>query len=889
MKQMRKILAALLAGTVTFAGMSLPPMQADAAATVSLSPADTYAINNGVFEGWGTSLCWWANRVGYSDSLAQQTADVFYGDNGLRLNIARFNIGGGDDPSHDHITRTDSNMPGYTKYNNGNVTYDWSADANQRNVLRRCCEAAGDDMIVEMFSNSPPYYMTKSGCSTGFTDPGKNNLKDDSYTAFAEYLAEVCKHYQNDWGIKVQSVEAMNEPYTNFWGAYSKKQEGCHFDIGNSESKIILELQKAMDARGMSDVLISASDETSIDVQIDAYNALSGDAKAAVDRIDTHTYGGSKRAQLKDLALNAGKNLWMSEVDGKGTAGTNAGEMSAGLWLSQRITTDCNNLNASAWILWQVIDSHICAAGYNGKKDGGMVNTQGGFWGTAVADHDKDTIVLTKKYYCFGQYTRYIRPGMIMLNSSDSTMAAYDKQNHQLVIVAYNTGGSANNMTFDLSQFDTVGAAANIVRTSQSENWANAGTAPISDSTLNVSLPANSVSTFIIDDVTGSGMEGQQITPVATSGSDSWNNTASTSFEKAFDGQTSTYFDGVSGGWVQADLGAVYDITGIGFSPRQGYEPRCADGMFSVSENGTDWTTVYTIPNSPSYGMHYVKPDGGTATGRYIRYTVPDGKPTNPYNKDSTYCCNIAEIAVFGYPSGVSGLNQIEIDPANITGSDAWKQSANDAKKAFDGNQATFFDGVGDGWVQVDLGALYQLDAIAYCPRKSLEYRCTDGFFRISKDGENWTTVHTINGVPSFGMHYVQDFNGADMTARYVQYAVPSGAPQNASNPDSVYCCNIAEIALYGSPAPIVTETTTVTTTTTTQPPIVATLTGDVDCSGEVDVSDAVLLARALAEDSEAVITETGLRNADCNKNGNPDLEDVTLILRAIARMITLE
>ncbi len=212
-----------------------------AAENVVVSPYNTYEINDGVFEGWRTSLCWWANRIGYSDALAQQAADFFYGDDDLRLNIARFNIGGGDNPTHTHITRTDSNMPGYTVYNNGNVTYDWSADYNQRNVLLKSIVAAGDDMIVEMFSNSPPYYMTNSGCSSGGNDPNKNNLKDDCYDDFAEYFAEVCAHYENVWGVDIQSATPMNAPYTNYWSANSPKQEGCHFDQGESESKIILE------------------------------------------------------------------------------------------------------------------------------------------------------------------------------------------------------------------------------------------------------------------------------------------------------------------------------------------------------------------------------------------------------------------------------------------------------------------------------------------------------------------------------------------------------------------------------------------------------------------------------------------------------------------------
>ncbi len=649
MKHLKKHLCAAMAACIALTATGLSPLSAQAAKTIVLSPEDTYAINNGVFEGWGTSLCWWANRVGYSDFLAQQCADTFFGENGLHLNIARFNIGGGDNPSHNHITRTDSNMPGYTKYQNGQVTYDWSADANQRNVLQRCIKAAGDDMIVEMFSNSPPYYMCKSGCSTGNTNAGQNNLKDDCYDDFAEYLAEVCKHYQEDWNIKVQSIDAMNEPYTNFWGANSAKQEGCHFDIGNSESTIILELQKSMAKRGMSDVIISASDETSIDTQIDAFKALSADAKSAVGRIDTHTYGGSKRSQLKDVAISAGKNLWMSEVDGKGEAGQNAGAMAPGLWLSERITTDCNGLNASAWILWQVIDSHVCAAGYNGKKDGGMLNMNAGFWGTAVADHDKDTIYLSKKYRCFGQYTRYIRPGMIMLNCSGNTLAAYDKENGKLVIVTYNTSGSTAEQTYDLSAFSAVGTAAQTIRTSNTEDWKDVGDTALNGKQLPVKLPENSVTTFIIEGVKGAVERENKIdlTGKKVTGSDSWHSDASTSCEKAFDGNKSTFFDGVGDGYTQIDLGETYDFEAFGFCPRSGYEPRVIDGMIQVSDDGENWKTAYTITGEPGYGMHYVEP-AEPVSGRYVRYTVPSGAPKNGINKDDVYCCNIAEIELYG-------------------------------------------------------------------------------------------------------------------------------------------------------------------------------------------------------------------------------------------------
>ncbi len=62
--------------------------------------------------------------------------------------------------------------------------------------------------------------------------------------------------------------------------------------------------------------------------------------------------------------------------------------------------------------------------------------------------------------------------------------------------------------------------------------------------------------------------------------------------------------------------------------------------------------------------------------------------------------------------------------------------------------------------------------------------------------------------------------------------------------------------------------------------------TGDIDESGEVDVSDAVLLARFFAEDDEAVIGSAGMQHLDVNKDGAKNQDDVVQILRMIAQII---
>ena len=60
---------------------------------------------------------------------------------------------------------------------------------------------------------------------------------------------------------------------------------------------------------------------------------------------------------------------------------------------------------------------------------------------------------------------------------------------------------------------------------------------------------------------------------------------------------------------------------------------------------------------------------------------------------------------------------------------------------------------------------------------------------------------------------------------------------------------------------------------------------GDVHLDSAIDVSDAVLLARFCAEDSEAVITGQGKQNADLDYDSNITGDDVIAILRKIAKL----
>ncbi len=99
----RRLLTAtgLTAALVTGAALVPGPMSAAQAAdlpSVTVRPDPSYRQQP--FEGWGTSLVWFANATGdYPPQIREKLARLVFGDEGLALNIARYNIGGGNAPT----------------------------------------------------------------------------------------------------------------------------------------------------------------------------------------------------------------------------------------------------------------------------------------------------------------------------------------------------------------------------------------------------------------------------------------------------------------------------------------------------------------------------------------------------------------------------------------------------------------------------------------------------------------------------------------------------------------------------------------------------------------------------------------------------------------------
>lgn len=507
-KNIRKIFAAALsAAMLPVSGIMpnfTPAVYASGEGTVvRLNPSEASPFNNGEFQGWGTSLCWWANRLGYSEKLTQQAADAFFSEDGLGLDIARYNLGGGDDPTHTHVTRSDSKVPGvwstFELTNDGkdvNITYDITKDQNQLNIAKAALNA-NPSLYFEGFSNSAPYFMTVTGCSSGGNPADSDNLNADMYDDFGKFIADATKLFKEQ-GIEFKSYSPMNEPDTNYWGVNSPKQEGCHFSPGESQSKAIVETKKALDNAGLNDVLVAGMDETDINKTVTNYAKLTDEAKQDLGRIDTHTYSGSNRAGAKATAVNAGKDLWMSEVDG-------GWDM---FGLAGRIITDMNGMQPAAWVMWDIVDKHkdsnFTDPSGNKSEEGNKLNATDSLWGVGMADHDTETLELANKYYGFGQFTKYIEPGDTIIASSNNTLAAYNKKSGDIKVVAVNSSSADASYTFDLSAFTNVGTEVEEIRTNNktgndAEHWKSIeGEAQLDNKKISTTLKAGTITTYVV-------------------------------------------------------------------------------------------------------------------------------------------------------------------------------------------------------------------------------------------------------------------------------------------------------------------------------------------------------------------------------------------------------
>lgn len=454
-----------------------------------MPPADTatYVVNPAAvrqdFEGWGISLCWWANMCGrWSDDKIDELVDWLVSPEGLNYRIFRYNIGGGDDPQNRNCTPHHmgasggkglrAEMEGFKDSPDGE--YIWERDAAQRKIMLKIKERR-PDAIFEAFSNSCPYYMTYSGCCAGNTNAWADNLRPEYYEDFARYLVDVCLHYKEEYGIEFRTLSPFNEPMTGYWGA-NGGQEGCHFDVA-SQIAFIKVLHPILEASGLNTV-ISASEETDAAQSVSDFEAYKeAGVLDLLGQWNTHTYSATiqARSQISALCKDEGIRLWMSEVGlgGSGIAGN--------LELAQKLIDDVRYIMPVAWVDWQYVEEG---------------NDQ---WCLVQGDFAQQTYHKVKNYPIRQHFSKFILPGYTFLTSlNGQTLAARNPEGDSLVVVAINPTALPAVHRADLTFYQSAETVLTAVRTSETEDMAPTTDYTLQDGMLTYRLPAYSIATFVL-------------------------------------------------------------------------------------------------------------------------------------------------------------------------------------------------------------------------------------------------------------------------------------------------------------------------------------------------------------------------------------------------------
>ncbi|GFJ88378.1 hypothetical protein Prum_020200 [Phytohabitans rumicis] len=527
---MAAVAVALVGGVTALVGPASTPAYAvdppGSAVTVHIDPSYQQAA----FEGWGTSLVWFANVTGgYPDEIRDKLVDMLFGEDGLRLNIARYNIGGGNAPDvRADYMKVGATMPGFWQAPPGTTRADldwwdpgnpdhwnWDADANQRWWIDQIKDQVD---IWEAFSNSPPWFQTVSGYVSGGFNSSTDQIREDRVDAFATYLVRVAEHIEDAHGIEFDTIAPLNEPNTPYWGTTlgpdgqptGGRQEGAHAGPA-LQQKVVLALDRALVGADTA-AAVSAMDETNPGIFVQNWNAYAADARAAVDQLNTHTYGTGQRTSARDSAKGADKKLWMSEVEGTWGTGTSFTSMEPGLGIATRIVGDLRELEPSAWVFWQPVEDAIPQA------------AGGGNWGSihvpfnCGADATLETcpVQANTKFHTIRNFTHYIRPGDHLVKVDDaSTVAAVKASGRAATVVHVNNETTSRAVTLDLSLFKHVSKRATVTPVVSSVDGALVSGEPVRVSSQKATLvvPAKSVTTFIVNGVSGVARDAALIQP----------------------------------------------------------------------------------------------------------------------------------------------------------------------------------------------------------------------------------------------------------------------------------------------------------------------------------------------------------------------------------------
>lgn len=383
-------------------------------------------------ESFGASGAWWAQVVGgWPEETRREIMRLLYSKTqGIGLANYRYNLGGGSKES------------GRGKYPNPNRrassflredgSYDWSRDAEAVWCMKEAVRNGADEVVL--FANSPPECWTVTGMAKGKTIM-RANLRRKNERKFAGYMLDAAEHFLAE-EVPVKFISPINEPFGP-WIERFCGQEGCHYHPAGVR-RLLRKFAQEMEKRpALKGVLLSGAENNNLRVFNKTYTrAVMNDKniRRHLYGIDIHGYNdipllkkltGAKARFRKWMEKKyPGQPIRMSEwTEMRG--GRDYGMRSA-LVLANEVYEDLAITNVVSWQLWiAVSDVEFCD-------------------GLIYINQDEGTFDIPKRYYAFGNYTKFIPRGSVRVALEGASCAiqavAFLTPEGKTVVVMNNPG-----------------------------------------------------------------------------------------------------------------------------------------------------------------------------------------------------------------------------------------------------------------------------------------------------------------------------------------------------------------------------------------------------------------------------------------------------------------
>lgn len=357
---------------------------------------------------------------------------------GIGLSLWRTIIGEGSADQANSGFRANSWFREMECYLAPDGSYDWTKQAGEQWFMSKAREYGVNKFTA--WTGSPPYFMTKNGYVFSTSDVPTFNCQPDKYDDFANFLADVVKNYENK-GYNIVTVCPFNETQYE-WNAEVGQAQQSGTKATNAEiatvTRIIDEVftQKGVNAKIMIPeaaqlkYLFEGSGNTVNQVG-SFFNTSSpnfiGDLPNLSKNIAGHSYFSNgttneslrQRKSLRTALSSYGLDYWQTEYSLLGTAYQQNKDVSTlqeidyALWMSRIIHTDLVFGNATGWSFWTAFNQSTFG---DHPFRFNLILYQPNSNGPA---HTDGSITDNKLLWALGNFSRFIRPGMVRFDVVD--------------------------------------------------------------------------------------------------------------------------------------------------------------------------------------------------------------------------------------------------------------------------------------------------------------------------------------------------------------------------------------------------------------------------------------------------------------------------------------